>query len=72
MSRKPTYKELEDRIRELERTADARPETWDQDIIRTLSESFQQLADRSQDAIYLFDIDAASTENIRDKKNDRQ
>ncbi|MFN2356686.1 MAG: PAS domain-containing protein, partial [Desulfotignum sp.] len=60
MSRKPTYEELEARIRELERTAGSRPENRDQDIIRTLSESFQQLADRSQDAIYLFDIESGT------------
>ncbi len=60
MNQKPTYQELEARVRELERAAEARPETRDQDIIRTLSESFQQLADRSQDAIYLFDIESGT------------
>ncbi|MFU8770340.1 MAG: hypothetical protein ACNA7H_11430 [Desulfotignum sp.] len=60
MNRKPTYEELTARVRELEARvrelahADGfRTQTSDPDIIRTLSESFQQLADRSQDAIYL-------------------
>ncbi|MEX1313005.1 MAG: PAS domain S-box protein [Desulfotignum sp.] len=60
MSDKPTYEELEARIRELERTAESRSETSDPDIIRTLSESFQQMADHSQDAIYLFDIESGT------------
>lgn len=60
MSRKPTYEELEARIRELENATASRPETSDRDVIRTLSESFQQLADRSQDAIYLFDIESGT------------
>ncbi|MDZ7665529.1 MAG: PAS domain S-box protein [Desulfotignum sp.] len=60
MSDKPTYEELEARIRELERTAESRSETSEPDIIRTLSESFQQLADHSQDAIYLFDIESGT------------
>jgi len=60
MSTKPTYEELEARIRELEKAADVKTENRDQDIIRTLSESFQQLADRSQDAIYLFDIESGT------------
>lgn len=60
MNRKPTYEELAARVRELERAADAKPGTGDQDIIRTLSESFQQLADHSQDAIYLFDIESGT------------
>lgn len=58
MSRKPTYEELEIRIRELESVNDFQPENSDRDIIRILSESFQQLADFSQDAIYLFDIES--------------
>ena len=60
MSNKPTYEELEARIRELEQAAESRSETGDPDIIRTLSESFQQLADHSQDAIYLFDIESGT------------
>jgi PAS domain S-box-containing protein len=60
MSGKPTYQELEARIRELEHNAESRSKTSDPDIIRTLSESFQQLADHSQDAIYLFDIESGT------------
>ena len=61
MSSKPTYAELEARVRELEAAAGGfRTENSDQDIIRALSESFQQLADRSQDAIYLFDIESGT------------
>jgi PAS domain S-box-containing protein len=67
MNRKPTYDELTARVRELEASvrelshADGfRTQTSDPDIIRTLSESFQQLADRSQDAIYLFDIESGT------------
>ncbi len=60
MSRKPTYAELEARIRELEAATDSKNEKSDQDIIRTLSESFQQLVDLSQDAIYLFDIESGT------------
>jgi len=60
MRNKPSYEELEARIRELERDVDAEPEIHDRDIIRTLSESFQQLADLSQDAIYLFDIESGT------------
>ncbi|WDP92009.1 MAG: PAS domain S-box protein [Desulfobacter sp.] len=60
MEKKPTYEELEARIRELERDADAKAENNDSDIIRTLSESFQHLADFSQDAIYLFDIESGT------------
>jgi PAS domain S-box-containing protein len=60
MSGKPTYEELEARVRELERTAGNRVQASDPDIIRTLSESFQQLADHSQDAIYLFDIESGT------------
>lgn len=60
MSRKPTYEELETRILELESATGSKPKTNDQNIIRTLSESFQQLADLSQDAIYLFDIESGT------------
>jgi PAS domain S-box-containing protein len=60
MNKKPTYEALEARIRELERAAGARPQHGDPDIIRTLSESFQQMADLSQDAIYLFDIESGT------------
>jgi len=59
MTRKPTYAELEARIRALE-AAGPENENRDKDVIRTLSESFQQLADLSQDAIYLFDIESGT------------
>jgi len=59
VTRKPTYEELAARIRELE-AADSEHESNDQNIVRTLSESFQQLADLSQDAIYLFDIESGT------------
>ncbi len=60
MPGKPTYEELEARIRELERADGTRMDVNDPDIIRTLSESFQQLADHSQDAIYLFDVESGT------------
>lgn len=60
MTIKPTYEELETRIRELESITESKPENHDRDVIRTLSKSFQQLADRSQDAIYLFDIESGT------------
>lgn len=59
MNKKPTYEELEARVRELEAAGSER-DSSDQDVIRALSESFQQLADRSQDAIYLFDIESGT------------
>ncbi|MDD9303075.1 MAG: PAS domain S-box protein [Desulfobacter sp.] len=60
MSRKPTYEQLEAKIRQMEKDTDAKLKNNDRDIIRTLSESFQQLADLSQDAIYLFDVDSGT------------
>jgi PAS domain S-box-containing protein len=60
MSGKPTYEELEAKIRELESAADSKSEENDPDVVRTLSESFQHLADISQDAIYLFDIESGT------------
>ena len=60
MSKKPTYEELEARIRELENADNSQSDKSDLNIIRTLSESFQHLADISQDAIYLFDIDSGT------------
>ncbi len=59
MTRKPTYAELEARIKELE-AACSKIEANDKIIIRALSESFEQLADRSQDAIYQFDIESGT------------
>ena len=60
MNRKPTYEELEARIRELESAADSKSEKSNPDIIKTLTDSFQHLADISQDAIYLFDIESGT------------
>ena len=60
MNGKPTYEELEARIRALETAADSKAEKSDPDIIRTLTESFQHLVDISQDAIYLFDIESGT------------
>jgi hypothetical protein len=66
MNQKPTYAELE-------ADAGSKNENSDRDIIRTLSKSFQQLADRSQDAIYLFDIESRNwvikTWHRRGKRN---
>lgn len=56
MTTKPTYEELEQRIARLEAEL-ARTRTMDKAVIQTLSEDFSQLADRSQDAIYRFDIE---------------
>jgi PAS domain S-box-containing protein len=56
MTTKPTYEELEQRIARLEAEL-ARTQSVDKAVIRTLSEDFAQLADRSQDAIYRFDIE---------------
>ncbi len=60
MNQKPTYEELEARIRELEKAVGHGAENSDRDIIRALSESFQHVADLSQDAIYLFDIESGT------------
>lgn len=57
MTRKPTYVELEAKVKQLE-SACSKIEDNDKGIIRELSESFEQLADRSQDAIYQFDIES--------------
>lgn len=56
MPDKPTYVELQDRIRYLESEISKRDE---QDkIVRVLSEEFVRLADRSQNALYQFDIES--------------
>ena len=57
MTTKPTYEELEAKVTasELELSASKKQ---DNAIIRLLSEDFKQLADRSQDAIYQFDIES--------------
>ncbi len=57
MATRPTYEALEARVKALTRElADSRKR--DNTIIRLLSEEFKQLADRSQDAIYQFDIES--------------
>jgi len=57
MTTKPTYEELEAKVTasELELSASKKKDTA---IVRLLSEDFKQLADRSQDAIYQFDIES--------------
>lgn len=56
MTDKPTYEEMEARIRHLESELSKRDE---QDkIVRVLSEEFVRLADRSQNALYQFDIES--------------
>ncbi len=57
MTSKPTYKELETMVRALSREL-AAYKKQDNTIVRLLSEEFKQLADRSQDAIYQFDIES--------------
>jgi PAS domain S-box-containing protein len=57
MYKKPTHEEMEARIKTLEHElADSKKQ--DNTIIRFLSEEFKQLANRSQDAIYQFDIES--------------
>jgi PAS domain S-box-containing protein len=55
MTSKPTYAALEARIRDLELQLSVSKKQGDT-MIRLLSEDFKKLADRSQDAIYQFDI----------------
>lgn len=57
MTRKPTYEELEAQVRALSLEL-AAYRNQDNTIVRLLSEEFKQLADRSQDAIYQFDIES--------------
>ncbi|MBC2713543.1 MAG: PAS domain S-box protein [Desulfosarcina sp.] len=57
MTTKPTYEELEAKAKALELEL-AVSKKQDNTIIRMLSEDFKQLADRSQDAIYQFDIES--------------
>lgn len=59
MTSKPTYAELEAKVKKLESKC-SKIEENDKRIIRALSESFEQLADRSQDAIYQFDIESGT------------
>jgi PAS domain S-box-containing protein len=57
MTKKPTYEELEAKAKALEAKL-AVYRKQDNTVIRQLSEDFQQLVDRSQDAIYQFDIES--------------
>jgi PAS domain S-box-containing protein len=57
MTKKPTYKELEDKVKALEAKLAIYGKQHNK-MVRQLSEDFQQLADRSQDAIYHFDIES--------------
>ncbi len=57
MNTKPTYEELEARVKALKRELVV-AKKQDNTIIRILSEDFKQLANRSQDAIYQFDIES--------------
>ncbi len=59
MTRKPTYADLEARVSQLE-AACSENEANDKGIIRALSESLEQLVERSQDAIYQFDIESGT------------
>ena len=57
MSKKITYEELEAKVKALEMEL-AVSKKQDNTLIRMLSKDFKQLADRSQDAIYQFDIES--------------
>ena len=57
MTIKPTYAELESTVEALKREL-ALLQKPDNAVIRILSEDFKQLADRSPDAIYQFDIES--------------
>jgi PAS domain S-box-containing protein len=59
MTGKPTYKELEAGIQE-PGSGNLEKDNQEAGIIRVLSESFVQLADRSPDAIYQFDIESGT------------
>ena len=56
MAKRPTYKELEAKVKALEAERD-RSRRKDRGLIKILSEDFQRFADRSQDAIYRLDLD---------------
>lgn len=65
MSQEPTCEELAAKIRQLENRirameAAAPAENSERDIIREFTVSFQQLADHSQDAIYLYDVESGT------------
>jgi PAS domain S-box-containing protein len=57
MTTKPTYEELEARVKALELELAASRKRGDT-VVRLLSEDFRRLADRSQDAIYQFDVES--------------
>jgi PAS domain S-box-containing protein len=57
MTRKPSYEVVSARLKALELEL-ARLKRQDQTMIRQLSEDFKRLADRSQDAIYQYDIES--------------
>lgn len=57
MVRKPSYEELEIQVKALTRQL-ASVKRREHRIVRQLSEEFKQLADRSHDAIYQFDIES--------------
>ena len=57
MADKPSYEELESRIISLQMEIEKLTEN-DKGIIQALTEDFELLADRSQDAIYQFDIES--------------
>jgi len=56
MASKPTYEELDPKATALARELSELKD--DKTVIRLLSEDFKRLADRSQDAIYQFDIES--------------
>jgi PAS domain S-box-containing protein len=59
MGKKPSYKELEAAFNDL-KAKYIKLKQNDKSVIRALSEGFEQLADRSQDAIYQFDIESGT------------
>jgi PAS domain S-box-containing protein len=59
MTKKPAYAELESIVEALKRELALLKDT-DNSLIRILSEDFRQLADRSPDAIYQFDVESRS------------
>jgi PAS domain S-box-containing protein len=59
MTTQPTYEQLKAKVKVLELEL-AASKKRDQTVIRQLSEDFKELSDRSQDAIYQFDIESRS------------
>ena len=60
MGKESTDKKVDHKSKGSHGGSEIGPEGNDRDVIRTLSESFQHLADLSQDAIYLFDIESGT------------